>query len=428
MKSRVEELSSVRKKIYVEVPREVVDEKIEDAYRALNRKVTIKGFRRGRTPRHILERHYRESIEMEVLEKLLNDSYPKAVEETKLSPIARPVIGDEEFEVGSDFKYTATVEVKPVIEVKDYLGLEIDKKEVVLTDEDVDKRLEEIRHMHAHLKSIDDDRPIQEGDVAVIDYKGFIDGQPAEGSDGLNYHLEVGSGLFNPDFEQQLIGLSKNAETEIKVSFSADFPNKKMAGKTMTFKVMVKDVKEKVFPTLDDAFAVDLGADFKTLEDLRNKVKETLLESRNKQVEADMRKQVVDQLVKKYDFELPESLAEAELEAMIEETRQNMERRGINFESTGISDADLRERFTKEAEQRVRSLLILDEIARKEDLKVEEKDMDKEFEKVARTLNMGEVEAKYLRSNPKLAHSLREHLLPQKTLGYLIEHAKIKLN
>ncbi|HEC99138.1 MAG TPA: trigger factor [Proteobacteria bacterium] len=426
VKCRVEDLSAVRKKIYVEIPRGVVAEETENAYRALNKKVRIKGFRPGKVPREILERYYRQNVEIDVLDKLLNDSYPKAVQEARLSPVARPVIDEEEFKPGEDLKYTATVEVKPVIEVKDYLELEIEKKEVPVTDQDVEKKLVEIRQMNAHFKSIDEDRPIREGDVAVIDYKGFLDGNPVEGSNGQSYYLEVGSGLFNPDFEGQLIGLSKNAETEIKVTFSEDFANKTMAGKTMDFQVAVNDIKEKVVPVLDDAFAVDLGADFKNLEDLRNKVKETLVEARKKQAEADMRNQVIDLLIAKCDFELPESLLEEEIDAMVDESRRKLARMGIPVESTGISDKDLRDKFREEAGKRARGSLILEEIARRENLRVEEKDIDEEFAKVARTLNMRQEEAKHLRANPNLMQSLPDYILPQKTLDYLMEHAKIK--
>ncbi|MDD5452024.1 MAG: trigger factor [Desulfovibrionales bacterium] len=427
MRCRVEDISAVRKKIYVEIPQEVVAEEIENAYRALNKKVRIKGFRPGKIPREILERYYRQNVEVDTLDKLLNDSYPRAVHETGLSPVARPVIDEEEFKPGEYLKYTATVEVKPLIEVKDYLELEIERKESPVTDQDVDKKLDELRQMNAHFKSIDEDRPIREGDVAVIDYKGFRDGNPVEGSNGQSYHLEVGSGLFNPDFERQLIGLSKNAETEIKVTFSEDFANKTMAGKTMDFQVGVNDIKERVVPALDDAFAVDLGADFKNLEDLRNKVKETLVEAQKKQSEADMRRQVMDMLIAKCDFELPESLLEGEIDAIVDESRRKLARMGIPVESTGISDKELRNKFREEAGKRARGSLILEEIARRENLKVEEKDIDEEFAKVARTLNMKPEEANHLRANPNLMQSLPDYILPQKTLDYLIEHAKIKL-
>ncbi len=427
MKCRVEDISAVRKKIYVEVSREVVVEETENAYRALNKKVRIKGFRPGKVPREILERYYRQNVEVDVLDKLLNDSYPKAVQEARLSPVARPVIDEEEFKLGEVLKYTATVEVKPVIEVKDYLELEIERKEAPVADQDVEKKLDEIRQMNAHFKSIDEDRPIREGDVAVIDYKGFLDGSPVEGSSGQSYHLEVGSGLFNPDFERQLIGLSKNAETEIKVTFSEDFANKTMAGKTMNFQVTVNDIKKKVVAALDDAFAVDLGADFTSLEDLRNKVKETLVEARKKQAEADMRNQLIDLLIAKCDFELPDSLLEEEIDAMVDDSRRKLARMGIPLDSTGISDKELRDKFRKEAGRRARGSLILEEIARRENLKIEEKDIDEEFDKVARTLNMRQEEAQRLRANPNLMRSLPDHILPQKTLDYLIEHAKIKI-
>jgi len=427
VRCRVEDISAVRKKIHVEIPQEVVAEEIENAYRALNKKVRIKGFRPGKIPREILERYYRQNVEVDTLDKLLNDSYPRAVHETGLFPVARPVIDEEKFKPGEDLKYTATVEVKPLIEVKDYLEMEIERKESPVTDQDVDKKLDELRQMNAHFKSIDEDRPIREGDVAVIDYKGFWDGNPVERSNGQSYHLEVGSGLFNPDFERQLIGLSKNAETEIKVTFSEDFANKTMAGKTMDFQVGVNDIKERVVPALDDAFAVDLGADFKNLEDLRNKVKETLVEAQKKQSEADMRRQVMDLLIAKCDFELPESLLEGEIDAIVDESRRKLARMGIPVESTGISDKELRDKFREEAGKRARGSLILEEIARRENLKVEEKDIDEEFAKVARTLNMKPEEANHLRANPNLMQSLPDYILPQKTLDYLIEHAKIKL-
>ncbi|MFH1147800.1 MAG: trigger factor [Pseudomonadota bacterium] len=426
MKCTVEEISSVKKKMHVEVPHTMVAEEVDNAYKELGKKIRIKGFRQGRIPRNILERYYRQKVEMDVLEKLLNESYPKALEEAKLSPVSRPVVSDEEFKPGSDLKYTALVEVKPFIQVKDYLGLEIEREEGEVTDEDIGKKLDEIRYMHAHLKSIDGDRGIEKGDIAVIDYDGSSEGNSLEGSNAQNYHLEVGSGLFNPDFEKQLIGLSKNAETEIKVTFSEEFANKEMAGKTVTFKVAVKDIKERVLPEMDNAFAADLGAGFQTLDELRQKIKENLIESRAKQTLADMRKQILDQLAAKHQFELPESMVEAEIDAMIKEAQGRLEKRGIALESVGISNQDMRARFGAEAEKRVRSELILEEIARNENIKVEEKDIDEQFDKVARDLNMEPDDISNLRANPGFRHSLPGYILPEKTISFLLSHANIK--
>lgn len=427
MKCTVEEISSVKKKMHVEVPHTMVDEEVENAYKELGKKIRIKGFRQGRVPKNILERYYRQKVEMDVLEKLLNYSYPKALEEAKLSPVSRPIVSDEEFKMGADLKYTAVVEVKPVIELQDYLGLEIEREEGGVTEEDIQRKLDEVRYMHAHLKSIDNGRAIQNGDIAVIDYDGSLDGEALEANSAQNYHLEVGSGLFNPDFENQLIGLSKNAETEIKVTFSEEFANKKMAGKTVTFKVIVKDIKERVLPEMDDAFAADLGAGFQKLDDLRQKIKENLVEMRTKQTEADMRKQLLDQLAKKHQFELPESMVEAEIDAMAKEAQSRLEKRGIAMESVGISNEDMRAKFRLEAEKRVRSELILEEIARKENIKVEEKDIDEQFDKVARDLNMGPEDISNLRANSGFRHSLPDYILPEKTINFLLSHANIKM-
>lgn len=428
MKCRIEDVRSVEKKMYIEVSRETVDAEFENAYKELNKKVKLKGFRAGKVPRHVLESVYRQQVEHDILNKLLNDSYPKALEEANIKPVAKPVISEEQFKAGSDLKYTATVEVKPVIEVKDYLELEIEKEEPVVTEADVEKKIQEIRTIHAQLKTVDEERGLEKGDVAIIDYEGSVDGEPLEGSSGRNYHLEIGSGLFNPDFENQLIGLRKDAETEIKVTFSDNFANEKMAGKTVTFKVNVKDLKEKVLPELDDAFAADLGAGFKNLEDLRNRVKETMVENARKQAEASVRKQILDQLIEKHQFELPPSLVEAEIEDMLKQTRHNLERKGISAESMGISDEAIKTRFKEEAEKRVKGQLILEQIAEKENIRVEEKDIDEQFDKVAAQMNMGPEDAQRLRMNPNLMESLPDYVLPEKTLNYLIEHAKIKLN
>ncbi len=427
VRCRVEDVSSVRKKMYVEIPGEVVTKEIENAYKELGRKASIKGFRPGKVPRKVLEQYYHQQVELDTLEKLLSDSYPKALEEVQLSPVARPVIADEEFKVGEALKYTATVDVRPRIEVADYLGLEIEKKDSGVSDDDVQAKMREIRNMHASIKALDDDRPVREGDVAVIDYEGSVDGKPVEGSKGTNYHLEVGSGLFNAEFEKQLIGLSKNAETEIEVTFSEGFANRSMAGKTMAFLVKVKDIKEKILPELNDAFAVDLGAGLKSLEELCEKVKEGMLEGRQKQAEADLRKQVIDQLIDRYDFELPESLVEAEIDAMVKEAHHNLERRGIPVESVGLSDKEMRDSFKPEAERRIRGELILEEIARKEDIRVEEEDIDEQFNKVAHKLNMDSDDAQRLRANSNLMQSLPDYILPEKTLNYLVKHAKLKL-
>ena len=427
MKTSLEEISPVKKKLSVEVESREVDKKINESYRELAKKAKIPGFRPGKAPRKILENYYGAQVREDVGKTLITETFPKAIEEVKTIPLGTPLLEKETLKQGHNYKYSAVIEVRPQFEVKNHLGLKLEKEELSIADEDVQKQLEQIREANGKLTSIDKSRPIGKDDYAVLDYEGFEDGQPLDGIKDGNFLLKVGSGDFHPKFEEPLIGLDKGAETEIRVEFEEGYRHSGLAGKKADFKVKILDIKEMALPELDDEFARNIGSEFKDLEDLRNKLRETLIAQEEKRIDSDLKLRLLQMISDSLDFELPQTLVESELNFAIENVRQNLQRSGSNLEKAGLSEEKLREDFRDPAEKRVKDLLILGQIAEQEAIEVGEKDLAEGFKELAgRTGQDTEALRKYYEAR-NLVDSLREKLLEEKTLNYLVEHANISI-
>jgi trigger factor len=273
MKVTVEDVGSLKKKMNVEVPEDLVTKEINTIYADLGKKAKIKGFRPGKVPRNILERYFKDHVKTEAVQKLIQDFYPQALSEVSLHPVSQPVIDPGELEKEKPFLFSAAFEVKPDIKVEGYIGVNVEAKREEVTEEEVEARLKGLQDLHSQLKTIADARPIRNGDFTIIDYEAKIDGKPVEGGKAIDYTVEVGSGRFIPALEERLVGLNPEEEKEIEVTFPEDYGYKKWAGKAVSFHVKIKEVKEKILPPLDDEFAKDLG-DFSSLEELRAKLRE----------------------------------------------------------------------------------------------------------------------------------------------------------
>jgi len=282
MKVQIEKISPFERKIFFEIPSHVVSQEMESTYRALNRNVKLKGFRPGKVPRSILERYYKSQVEEEVVSKLIKDSYGKAVEEHHLFPVVAPTVLDRTFGAGEDFKYTVTVEVKPEMAVEGYLGLEVEKETVSVSEEEVQARLKGLQDTHAQLKPLETERPIQEKDFVVLDFEGTLSGRPLEGWKVQDHLVEVGSKTLVGDLDMQLIGLSRNVEKDVSITLPEAYSKKELAGKAIDIHLRVKEVKEKILPRLDDEFAKDVG-NFNTLADLQARLRQTLEEEKQAQ-------------------------------------------------------------------------------------------------------------------------------------------------
>ena len=425
MKANLEDISAVKKKVTVEIEAKEVDNRLDKAYREYGKKAKIHGFRPGKIPRRILENYFAEQVVEDVTREIVNDTLAKAMEETKAVPISMPVIENESLKVNQTFKYSALVEVRPKFELKDYKGLQVEKEIYSVNDQDVEKHLREIRETHGKLINIDEDRGVAEGDYVILEYEGFEGEKALEGIKSHNFLLRIGSNDFHPDFEKALIGIHKGDQTEITVDFEDSYYHAKLAGKSVDFKVKVIEIKKMELPELNDEFASKLGADFDSLEALKEKIKEDLTTREEKRIDKELKERILKQISDQVSFELPESLVEAEIGYAIENIKQNLIRAGSNMEKAGLREEKLKQDFRPAAEKRVKNMLILGEIAEKDDINISESDLDEGYTEMAKSLGQdAEVLRQYYEAN-NLVDSYRGKLLEEKTLNYLVKSANI---
>jgi len=426
MKASIEQISPVKKRLTVEVEAEEVDRKIEEAYKELKKRAKVDGFRPGKVPRNILQRHFGDQVTQDVKRGLLSETLPQAFEETKIFPVAMPVIESETLKVGEGFKYVALMEVRPEFELKDYMGLEVDKELVSVKEEAVNSQIEEIRRVNSRLKPLEEDRGIRNDDCAILEYEAFEGGKPIEAMKAQNFMVRVGSGQFHPEFEKGLQGFKAGESVEIAVNYAADDPNARLAGKKVLFKVKVTDVKVMETPELNDDFAKSLGADFNDLETLKNRIREDMKAREEKRVDRELKKRILDKIGATVNVDLPESLVESEMKYAVETVKQNLLRMGSSLEKSGLTEEKVREDFRVASERRVKDLLILGEIARQNDLSLTETELDEGFADLAKGIGQDPKVVRQYYEAKDLLEGFRDRLLEEKTLNYLVKGAKIR--
>jgi trigger factor len=424
MKASVEEISSIKKKVSIEIPEDQVTQEVESFYKDLGKKAKIKGFRPGKVPRDILERYFKDYIKAEVIQKLIQDTYPQALSEADLQPVSPPVIDPGEFENGKPFQYSAVIEVKPDIKLEGYTGLKIEGKKEEVKDEEVGERLKALQNLHANLKAISEARPIQAGDYVIIDYEASLGGKPLEGGKAIDFTVEVGSGQFIPALEEKLIGLKPEEEKEIEVSFPEDYGYKKWAGKTISFHVKIKEIKEKILPPLDDEFAKDLG-DYASFEELKAKLKGEIEKEKELGLERQLKDQVVDQLLEANPFEVPDSLVEEQAKAMVSDTKLRLAAQGVVFKNLSVSEEKLQEDYKVMAQKQVRTFLILEKIAGQEGIAVTDDEADDRLREMSERMHQKfDVVKRYYEKNGLLPE-VKDGIIRDKTLNFLLEKATI---
>ncbi|MFB3886820.1 MAG: trigger factor [Thermodesulfobacteriota bacterium] len=425
MNVNVEELSSIKKKVNVEIPGDEVTKEVDSFYRDLGKKAKIKGFRPGKVPRGILERHFKDYVKAEVMQKLIQETYPAALSETNLHPVSDPTIDPGTLESGKSFQYSATVEVKPGIQLGEYLGLDIEGKKEEVKDEEVEERLKGLQNLHANLKTIPEGRPVQNGDFVIVDYEGRMEGKPLEEGKAVDMTVEVGSGRFIPALEEKLVGLKLEEEKEIEVSFPEDYGYKKWAGKTVSFHVKIKEIKEKILPALDDEFAKDLG-DYASLEELRDKLKQEVEREKKLTSERQLKDQIVDQLLQKNPFEIPDSLVEEQTKALVSDTKLRLAAQGVKIEALGVSEEKLHEDYREAAAKQVRTFLILEKIADQEGVAVTDEEVENRLKEIAeRSRQTLDVVKRYYEKQG-LVPEVKGGILNEKVLNLLLEKANVK--
>ncbi len=295
-----------------------------------------------------------------------------------------------------------------------------------ITEEDIEKRLTAIQTSHGELVTLGEKRPLKKGDFAVIDYKSFMDGKEVSGGSAQNFDLEVGAGYFNAEFEKELEGITKGEEKEFEIDFPADYGNKSLAGKKVLYQVILKEIKKRNLPELNDSFAQSLGGNFSSLEDLRKKIRENLEQEENRKAELKLKEDLTDGLISKAEFEIPEALVNWEIRQMMMRIEQDLSRQGLSWEKAGLEPAGLMEKFRPPAQKLARKKLILEKIAQLESLTVSPEEIDEELQRIAKSVNQSTEIVREIYNKNKLIPELSQQLLEEKTLNFLQEHATIQ--
>jgi len=424
MEVKVEEKGTLTRVIQVTLPEKDVQKKLKKAYDKLQKEAKLKGFRRGKVPRSIVEKSYKPQVEAEVGEKLVQDTYFDVIEKEKIDTVVHPEILSHSYNEDGSFTYEAQVDIRPEFDVDDYKGVEVEKVDTEVTDDEISQEVEKIRKQIAPLKSVDD-RAVEDGDIVVVDYQGFHKGNPMKQVKNENSSFEVGSGQMGLEFEKKLIGMSKGDEAQHDVDFPEKHPNPVKKKKKVEFKVTLKDIKERILADLDDEFAKDVGKEFSTLEDLQNSIKEKLIKEKEEGAAGELTDRLMQAILKNYDFDVPKRLVDFEVEQMIKQTEEQLERSGMNLEAAGLSKEMLAQNNEPVAIQRVRGDFILKKIAEKEEIKLNDEDMDRGFKRIGDQYNMSVAQVKeFFGSRDDLLPFMNE-LLNEKVLQFLRDEAKL---
>lgn len=388
----------------------------------------IPGFRKGKAPRAIIEMHYgKEAVKQEAFEIVANKAYSEALDQEKLIPVSDPKVEESTFEEGKDMELTIKVTLKPEPELGEYKGLHVEKKEVEVTDEQVDAQIKDMMGRDAKMVVAEEGAVIEKGDFAIIDFAGTVDGEPFSGGEGKGYPLEVGSNSFIPGFEDQLVGLSKGDSTDVEVAFPEDYFVKDLAGKEAIFKVNIQDVKRKELPELNDEYVAS-KTDFKTVEELRANYKERMQKAAEANAKAEYEHELIDLAVANAKFSVPEIMIEDKISQMVEEMKMSLESRKMSLDMymqyTGLDMAKIRENQRPVAEENVKTDLVLDAIAKAEDIQVDMADVDAEIAAISAQHGASPEEVKKIIKGNGTMGLLLANILRRKAAHVVIDSAK----
>ena len=425
MSLQVEKLEKNMAKLTIEVSPEELEGALQHAYLKNRKQITIPGFRKGKVPRQIIEKMYGPSFFYEdAVNELIPSAYEKAVDECELELVSRPEVSIVQIEKGKPFIFTAEVAVKPEVELGQYKGIEVEKQDTAATDEEVDKEIDKERESNSRSITVED-RPVQDGDMTVINFEGFVDGTPFEGGKGTDYPLTIGSGAFIPGFEEQLIGAEIGKETEVNVSFPEDYHAKDLAGKPAVFKCTVKEIKVKELPELDDDFAQDVS-DFDTLEEYKADVRKKIEERKAASAKAKKEDAVIEKIIEGAKMEIPDAMVKTQAEQGVDEFAQRLQMQGMSIEQylqyMGGSIDAMVEQYKPQALKRIQSRLVLEAVVAAENLEVSDEELEAEYSRMAEQYKMEVEKLKELFSDAD-KKNIREDLAIQKAVDLVTEAA-----
>jgi trigger factor len=421
---KVEDISPVKKKLLFDIAWVDVRKELDAVYRDVSRKAKIKGFRQGKVPRKVLENMYKDHAEGETITNLVNKYYWEAIKEKGITAVTQPDIDQNGIEEEKNFTFAATVEVEPAIEPKDYIGLELEREEKEVTESDIETRLQQIRHMFGTMEEVAEDREVQEGDFAVIDFVGTLDGESLKEMTAENYLLEIGSGMFVPGFEDQVVGLKKDQSKQIQVKFPEEYGIQRIAGKDVAFSVTLKRIKERKLPEIDENFIRNFEK-YETLEDLKKDIQKNLEEENRAQSDTTLKELIVTKLLKSNEFEAPPSFIESQVFYMMADTRKRMASRGLNRKEIDDLSAKYREMYRDEATRIVKSVLLMKNIAAKESIMVDREEIDEKIREMAQRRGQDFELFKKSLEDKDMIENMKNEILNKKVFDYIEGKATI---
>lgn len=427
MKATWEKIEKNLGVLEVEVDAERVAAALDKAFQKVVKKANVPGFRKGKVPRPIFEARFGvESLYQDAIDILLPEVYSEAVEQTDIFPVDRPEVDIEQFGKGEAFKFKAKVIVKPEVKLGEYKGVEVPAADVEVSEDELNEELTRLQERHAELVVIDEEAA-KNGDTVVIDFDGSVDGVPFEGGKAERYSLELGSNTFIPGFEEQVVGLATGDFKDVTVTFPETYHAEELANKEAVFKVKVHEIKRKELPALDDEFAKDVS-EFDTLDEFKSDLKKQLADRKSKEAEAEREKVLVDKVGENAEVEIPEAMVESEVQNMVRDFDNRLRAQGMNLDMflgfSGQTVEDLKEQMKGDAEKRVRNNLVLEQIAKAENIEASEEEINKELQDMADAYKRSPEEIRNILAANGSLGSLKEDVLLRKTIQFLIANAK----
>lgn len=428
MKVKVENVKDKANEVKLEftVEAEKFNEAIQTVYKKNAKYFNIPGFRKGKAPFKMVEKAYGIQIFYEdAFNEVATEAYTKGIEDNKIEVVSKPEIDIKQIEAGKDLIFTAVVQTKPEVTLGKYKGIEIKKIEYNVSDEDVEHELSHAAEHNARIVTVED-RAVENGDITVIDFEGFVDGKAFDGGKAENHELEIGSGKFIPGFEEQIIGMKTDEEKDIKVTFPKEYPAKELAGKEATFKIKLHEIKKKELPEINDEFAKD-ASEFDTLEDWKKSIREKQEKANESKAKYEMEEEAIEAVCNDSKVDIPSGMIETQIDNMEQDVSSRLSYQGMKLDQylqmVGKTRKEFRDEYKEQAEKQVKTNLVLEAVMKDSKIEVAEEEIEAKIKEMAEMYGQKEEEVK---NNPNLRKYIEESLKTEKTIHYIVDNAKIK--
>ena len=426
MQVNIEDLSSVKKKLSFEIPKETVAKELDKAYNELKKKADIKGFRKGKIPRKVLENRFSADVHAEVTPHLIQEAFVEAIQEHDLNVVGGPQADPPELNPDADYVFDITVEVKPELSDVEFEGLELKKTKYAVSEDEIDSQIYMIRKTMAKKETVTEERPVKSSDFVLIDYEGFLNGEAFDATPKVeNYVMGINQGALPKEFSEKLIGAIPVQDLEVEVTYPEDEGQEELKGKTILYKVTLKEIQEEVLPEANDDLVKDLGK-FDSLDDVKASIRDNLEKGIAQRTQHELSEQIFQALLEKIEFEVPEAMIEGELNGIISETEQAYAQNNTSLEEAGLSKEIMREKYWDVAEKQARRHLILDKLITQEELDLTEEELDASFQEMAEAMGAtADAVKNYFNMDQRQLEYYKHTQLEKKAIDLIIEKSSV---